>query len=227
MCSTAASPKFAVGDKIRVKPGVRSADYPDICMEGWTGTVEESREGCYLIHWSRETYESIPKDERISEEMRWNGTLWPALLCEDELLHETGQPCSPLPFTPPALTEPTKPGSKPLSWNNQEDRIRAALGLSGDDPLPKVGAETLRRYKDYLRSTVSFDLSFEANYPNEGNVWVGEISDDDEIDEFYGVACNVCGSFCDWVPLSKLEVPKDNPNYQLIADYVHWLKNWR
>ena len=35
------SPRFKVGDKVRVKHGVIDPDFPDIPLGGWTGTVTE------------------------------------------------------------------------------------------------------------------------------------------------------------------------------------------
>ncbi len=225
----AASPKFAVDDRIRVKPGVMCSDYPDICIEGWMGKVvrvSEEWPPYYLIQWSRKTYENIPDDENISWDVSWDGVLQGVILCEDELIADSGEPLSIAPFSAAELpiTPPMKPGTKPLSWANQEDRIRAALGLSSDDPLPKVGAETLRRYRDYLRSSVSPFL--QADFQNE-DVWIWEISDEDEIDEFYGIVCYVCHPSVDSVPLSRLKARRDEPEHQLIDDYLHWFRNWR
>src|SRR5271157_4553697 len=35
------SPRFQVGDKVRVKPGVSDPDFPDMPLGGWAGTVTE------------------------------------------------------------------------------------------------------------------------------------------------------------------------------------------
>ena len=35
------SPRFQVGDKVRVKYGVIDPDFPDIPLGGWSGTVTE------------------------------------------------------------------------------------------------------------------------------------------------------------------------------------------
>src|SRR3954452_18471642 len=34
-------PRFKVGDKVRVKPGVNDPDFPDIPLGGWSGTITE------------------------------------------------------------------------------------------------------------------------------------------------------------------------------------------
>ena len=35
------SPRFQVGNKVRVKPGVSDPDFPDMPLGGWSGTVTE------------------------------------------------------------------------------------------------------------------------------------------------------------------------------------------
>lgn len=52
--------KLKVGDKVRVKHGIRDADYPDIPLGGWAGTISNvHKDGMYTIRWSRETLASI------------------------------------------------------------------------------------------------------------------------------------------------------------------------
>ena len=36
------SPRFQVGDKVRVKYGVIVPDFPDIPLGGWSGTIKRS-----------------------------------------------------------------------------------------------------------------------------------------------------------------------------------------
>ena len=52
--------RFAFGDKIRVKHGVRGTDYPDMPLGGWAGTVAEVHgDGMYTVRWSQQTLEAI------------------------------------------------------------------------------------------------------------------------------------------------------------------------
>ena len=52
--------RFKVGDLVRVKPGVRDEEQPDIPLGGWAGDVSEiHRRGIYTVRWSRETLSSI------------------------------------------------------------------------------------------------------------------------------------------------------------------------
>ena len=52
--------KFKVGDKVRVKHGVRDTDYPDMPLGGWAGTITEAdKTGTYTVRWSKETLAKI------------------------------------------------------------------------------------------------------------------------------------------------------------------------
>jgi hypothetical protein len=55
----AASPRFEVGDRVRVKHGVRDPDFPDIPLGGWAGAVKEVErakgELAYLLACDRAT----------------------------------------------------------------------------------------------------------------------------------------------------------------------------
>ena len=49
------SPRFRVGDKVRVKSGVIDPDFSDIPLGGWSGTVKEIEQAddeiTYDIKW--------------------------------------------------------------------------------------------------------------------------------------------------------------------------------
>ena len=76
------SPKFKIGDKVRVKHGVKDVDYPDMSMGGWAGTViEVSGSDTFAIRWSEETLAAIhpifkkrcEKEGLDLEEYTWTG----------------------------------------------------------------------------------------------------------------------------------------------------------
>lgn len=51
---------FKVGDRVRVKHGIRDADYPDMPLGGWTGAISQVHDnGMYTVRWSKETLEAI------------------------------------------------------------------------------------------------------------------------------------------------------------------------
>ena len=61
MSKTKNSPKFSVGDAVRVKLGVVDPDFPDIPLGGWAGTIAEVEDGDppYLIQLNERTLKSI------------------------------------------------------------------------------------------------------------------------------------------------------------------------
>ena len=61
-----------------------------------------------------------------------------------------------------AIEQPTNIVTKPLSMDDQDDRIRSVLGLTSDDPLSEADDESLLAYYQHLASNLSFP--FEAEY---------------------------------------------------------------
>ena len=53
------SPRFQVGDKVRVKHGVIDPEFPDIPLGGWSGTSRRSSKlktrSTYVIEWDERT----------------------------------------------------------------------------------------------------------------------------------------------------------------------------
>ena len=220
-------PAFRVGDKVRVKIGVPDPDFSDIPLGGWVGTVKEvdqaSRQCYYLITWTEETLKNVPpvfikrseRDGLAFEEMN---------LTEDDIEAYDGQPLS--------IEQPTHIKTKPLSPDDQDDRVNLILGATGDDPVPDVNEETLQAYWRYLSSNLV--VPFEAKHcPEDGPenaVTVTRLSDPEEYDcdEFYGLFCEArLRSRQIIVPLGEIEVKKGKPNHQLIDDYLYWFWNWR
>jgi hypothetical protein len=120
----------------------------------------------------------------------------------------------------------------------QEQRIRAALGINKEDPLPNVGMKWLSNYFGYLVSRLSFpfeaQLTEELGYyrqPAYSQVEVISLLQPDDSrrhQEYYGLICTVrkVGQEVE-APLVDLEVAKDDPNFQFIEDYWYWIWNWR
>lgn len=122
--------KFQVGDKVRVKPGVRDIDYPDIPLGGWAGVVVEIEPGHhYEVRWSRETLDHI--HPVIQKRCQRDGLVLEEYgLAEEELEPDRGGPLQ--------MEQPGELASRPLSPKDEGDRLRMALGLSSDDPLPDI-----------------------------------------------------------------------------------------
>lgn len=213
---------FKVGDKVRVKHGIRDTDYPDIPLGGWAGKITEvQKDGMYTVRWSRETLAAIhPVVKQRSEK---DGTaLEKYWLGDDDLEPDPGGPLK--------IEQPTEIATKPLSPKDQDDRIRMAFGLTSNDPLPDVDDETLAAYRDYLAKGLMFPFQAEhgGEYGHPERVKVIGLGDPDEepmIDETYGLLCEARmeGQIVT-LPLGELEDAK--PNRRLIDDYCYWFHNW-
>src|SRR5437899_3797137 len=114
-------PRFQVGDRVRVKPGITSPNYEDIPMGGWAGTVTEVErwedQVNYEIDWDRRTLDSMhpvyrKRCERdgLDEETMWLG--------EEDIEPDDG--------TPVPIEQPTEITTPPLSDEDREDRVRRA-----------------------------------------------------------------------------------------------------
>jgi hypothetical protein len=224
------SPKFKVGDKVRVKHAVKDVDYPDMPLGGWAGTViEVSGSDAFTIRWSKETLAAIhPVFKKRCEKEGLD--LEEYVLTGDDLEPDSGGPLK--------IVQPTEITTKPLSPRDEDDRVRMVFGLTSNDPLPEVNDETLETYRDYLAARLSFP--FEAEHtPEKGPMFrrsslvkvtgLGDPDDDPPyIDEMYGLLCDARrdkGKVV--VPVGELEVPKGKPNRQLVKDYCYWFWNNR
>jgi len=220
-------PGFQVGDTVRVKRGVRDPDYPDIPMGGWVGTVKEvecgKRWSSCRITWNRDTLAAIhPVFRRRCERdgLEYEETY----LAEEDLEPYDGEPLS--------IEQPTLINTRPLSPDDQDDRIKLILGATGDDPVPDVDEEMLLAYWRHLANHLA--LPFEARHcPEDGSdngvTVVGLLDpDEDGCDEFYGLLCEArLGRRQIIAPLGEIEVRKEKQNHQLIDDYSYWFWNWR
>jgi hypothetical protein len=217
--------KFKVGDRVRVKRGIRDIDYPDMPLGGWAGTVTDVRGAdTFIIRWSQETLDAIHPVFKKRCEI-------------DGLDHEqyalTGDDLEPDPGGPLDIEHPTAITTRPLSTRDEDDRVRMVFGLTSNDPLPDVDDETLEAYREYLSNNLVFPFRAEhgAEYGHPARVKViglGDPDDEPMIDEMYGILCEARleGEIVT-VPLGEIEDVKGKPNRQLVADYSYWFWNWR
>ena len=225
------SPRFQVGDSVRVKYGVIDPDFSDVPLGGWSGTVKEVEQAddeiTYDIKWNKRTLDGMhpiyrKRCERDGLEMQ---SMW---LGEEDL--------EPDDMTPVPIEQPTEIKTPPLSEKDQDDRVRMALGLTHDDPLPDVSIKTLMTYFHYLVANLKFP--FVTSYWAEPGplsskkvtVQISRLVDPivHEFDEGYGLFC--IGRDQDEeseIPLDEIELKKKDPNYRLISDYSYWFHNWR
>ncbi len=249
------SPKFSLGDVVRVKPGVTDPDFPDIPFGGWAGTIAEVEDGdlrTYLVQLNERTLKSIHPiyHKRCERDGLEASQVW---MLEEDLEPDVGQSVE--------IEPPTAIVTESLSMDDQDDRIRAVFGLTSDDPLPVVDDDSLLAYYQYLSTKLSFP--FEADYSKETGLFsrptrrvtVISLGDPDKpwIDDMYGIFCTarltqpkvnlraweklfvyisprrlIQVLFPLYIPLAdELEIQSGNPNWQLIDDYCYWFWNGR
>jgi len=219
--------RYEIGARVRVKPGIADPDYPDIPMGGWVGTITEidDENALYLIKWSRETLAGVTpvfrkrcKRDGLDYEESW--------LEENDIALYDGRPLK--------IEQPANVTSRTLSEDDQDDRIRIILGLTGDDPLPDVDGETLCDYHKYLAAELTFP--FKAKWEQERGPLTGTAREiivtgllpPDDCDEFYGLFCKARRSLRKHeLPLGEVEAKERGRNHQLLDDYSYWFWNWR
>jgi hypothetical protein len=222
-----AVPRFKVGDAVTVRRGTRDPDFPDIPLGGWTGAIREVGsvpEVHYLIAWNDYTLANMHpvfRQRCLRDDLEME-SMW---LPENDL--------EPMPGMQPALEQPGSLTPRPLRLDNPADRIRAALGLTSDDPLPSVDTQTLRRYHAYLTERLAFPISAEFIDEEAGfavpplpveivRLWPAE-----ELDPAQGIQAEVReGKQVFLVPLASLIVRGDGRALGLIQDYAAWYTDW-
>jgi hypothetical protein len=147
------NPRFQVGTKVQVKPGIRDRLFPVMPLGGWSGTVTEiiNEKGQinYLFKLDDRTLASIHPIYR-----KWcdrDGLDVEIMsLREEELELHDG--------TPVPIEQPTEIETPPLSDEDQGDRVRMVFDLTHDDPIPNVTFETLMTYYRYLAANLKFPI---------------------------------------------------------------------
>jgi len=227
MSKTKSPPTFSAGDVVRVKPGVTDPDFPDIPFGGWAGTISEVEDGdprTYLVVLNEQTLKSIHPiyHKRCERDGLEADQVW---MLEEDLEPDGGDPVQ--------IEQPTSIVTKPLKANDQDDRIRSALGLTSDDPLPQADDESLMEYYKYLAATLSFP--FEAKYsfetrPFESKTFaitvLGLLDPDEFSDDMHGLFCQARrDSERIELPLTEVKVGKSKPNRRTVEDYSCWFVN--
>ena len=122
----AASPtQVLVGDRVRVKYGVADPDFPDIPIGGWAGTITEvHQDGRFplcSVEWNQSTLDNMhPVFRKRCERDGLKETC--SVLGEEDLEADVGDPVP--------MEQPTNIVTRPLRTTDQDDRIRAILGLT-------------------------------------------------------------------------------------------------
>ena len=221
--SGSSPPRLEPGVTVRVRHGVRDPDFPDIPLGGRAGTVKEVErakgETTYLIAWDRAilrgmhpVYKKRCERDGLELESMWLG--------DEDLEPDDG--------TPVPIEQPTSIVTAPLSEKDQDDRVRMALGLTHDHPLPDVSSKTLRAYYHYLKDRLK--LPFKARSEGDGSsLTVHRLPDlkEYDVDEEEGLLCEARSSGGPFdVPLSELD-EAGSGNRKLVGDYGYWFGNYR
>ncbi len=227
MSKTKSITRFKVGDEVRVCSGTFDPDYEDLTIGGWAGTIVEVRNGAtptFLVRWSNKTLEKQSSIylRRCKRDGFDGNEMW---LEKGDLQPDLGGPLT--------IEQPKNVVTRPLSMNDQDDRIRAVFALTGDDPLPESNDESLVRFCKYLANKLSFPIeakySFETG-PFQSKTYsitvLGLLDLDDFPSDGYGVFCKARreGRLIE-LPLAKVEVGKRDPNLRLVEDYSCWFTN--
>ena len=226
---TPAPARFAVGDLVRVKPGTTVPGFEDVPLGGWSGTISEadtrSAPPTYLVVWDSHTLANMHPVFRKRCE-RDDLEIESMCLGEDDLVPHDGSPT--------VLEQPTAIRLRPLNPKDQDDRVRAALGMTGDDPLPGVSEETLLTFHAYLTKHLTFPFAAKVSaetgflHQRSSAVTVMALLDTDDLEEEYGLLCAAReGKERLEVPLADVEAKKGGPARQLVEDYAYWFWNWR
>jgi hypothetical protein len=210
--------KFSVGDPVRVRPGTRDPDFPNLSLDGWTGDVLESTleddEVLYHIQWDQHTLAAMSATAR--DEARQRGLALDSMWLGEEDVEA------------PAAGVEKRP-TRPEPPNSVEDRIRRVFGLTRDEPLPDADREHLTTYHSYLGEKLVFP--FVAHHEIWDELSNQQISRRVRVDGLRpGEADAEVGLLCDAVadgepvvlPLASLKVQNHGPVGELVADYNYW-----
>src|SRR4051812_37355357 len=155
--SGSVTPRFKVGDKVRVRPGVNDPDFPDMPLGGWTGTVTEiiEHEGqinCVFKLDERTLASLHPIYKRRSEidglDYEFMG------LGQEDFEPDDGVPVP--------IEQPTSIVPRPLTTNDPDGRVRKVFGLTSDELLPEVNEENQHAFARHLLAHLT--LPFRAQY---------------------------------------------------------------
>ena len=214
--------RFKIGDHVRVRRGARDVDHPDIPLGGWAGMIFQVNNRRILgIQWSRETLASI--HPIYKKRCAIDGTVLEQYWLGEEDLE-------PDPGGPLAIEQPSHITPRPLSRDNQGDRVRMVFGLTSDDRLPDVDEDSLETYYDHLVEQMSLP-AVARHCPHEDffnplplrNVQVVALDREIGWDEDEGVLCEIrTADGEDVVPLSELVFRRSDPNHQRVDDFVAW-----
>jgi hypothetical protein len=116
--------------------------------------------------------------------------------------------------------------------DNEDSRIRRVFELTEDAPIPRVGQDSLLKYREFLEAALSFP--FQALYA-ETRAPVRRLFRCVDVLGLAEMASRRASTLMARVqnahgeieiPLAELGVRDDDPNHQLIDDFAYWFWNW-
>jgi hypothetical protein len=120
--------------------------------------------------------------------------------------------------------------------DDPEDRVRAVLDMTDDEPMPLVRLEPLRKFHDHLAANLSFPFEGRLSSPigphrdTETPLSVIRLLDVDTYgpEEMYGLICKaIQNEDRIELPLDRIDVDEDGPNRQMLEDYRWWMRTFR
>jgi UDP-N-acetylglucosamine/UDP-N-acetylgalactosamine diphosphorylase len=211
--------KFKLGDRVRVKRGEAAADYPDVPIGGWAGTITLIDGKVCGIEWSSETLANVPEFYR--KRCKRDGfDVGEYYAFAESLLPDSGGPLE--------MELPENYVATPLSEDDPFDRVRSHFGLTSDDPLPALEEAVERAFYQLLKTKLTFPFAAKrVNWKTERRweISVVGLCDESHIRQTPDLLCE---ALLDGQPkktaLSEIEVSDENdPNGLLILDYQYWL----
>lgn len=117
-----------------------------------------------------------------------------------------------------------------MSWEDEERRVAAILGVKEGEALPRVSRHTLRTYHAYLHANL--DFPFQATVEDlDADVTIESLFALKDCPDltFYGLFVRGhLGRRLIEIPIAEIEeVTDQSPNTQLIEDYCMWFWNYR
>jgi hypothetical protein len=221
------APKFTAGADVEAAYGMLLPELPGVSFEGWTGAVEKVdrryKPPRYLVRWSEETLANLPKTTR--KRLKAIGLPFEAIWLHGDDLERRGA------------------GEPPLSRVNREP-YDASWDTGDWTGLDRKWPDWEGRdWEAWLKANLSFpfrarrseddddayftDVAWREPFRLGARMLVlGLAGVDAWRDVLLGEARQ--GRFHGEVPLSDLEVvPKDDPNYWPVREYVVWHANSR
>jgi hypothetical protein len=233
----ATTPRYPIGTRVQVKPGVTVRGFEPILLEGCAGTVEAlrsigGRPVCQL-RWDGRSLEALAGDylALCSRDGVDPETIW---LEEDHVAIDDG---TPWPVEEPICEERPEPEEEEVG--DHHARLRRAFGVGPDGSIPGISPASLHAYHRYLAARLIFP--FTAYW---GEIQVGPFScrqfvitvtglvEPDEANG-PGTASDILCTGLDWesqttipLPLHSVSLRTDNRNDQLVHDYTYWREEW-